>query len=711
MNKSSHFDIKVAQLVAVGAIVLSAWLPSRGLLADDGSSMKPAKTVVTEKKADAGDEFSFENSVIFAGTATFINGDKAQFMQRHGMDRGFSGGVESFHFKENLDKQTTFEVDGRGLFDSHDYNLVLQVVRQDVGYVKVGYNQFRTWYDGSGGFWPVNGQFFQPDNDILSLDRGQAWFEMALTVPDVPVLTFRYSHEFRDGQKDSTVWGGSRNVGGRGFGDNGELMFSPSFRNIDEQRDLFTGSLKHTIGNTKVEGAAILDLIHNNDALEEHQYPGAATFGATSGDRFMTQRDIMMSQDVTLHGTTETWFNDKVLFATGGSYTTLNSAVQGNRIYGQNYDQPYYKQQFAGQQSTGFVDVDGGSEVRQYVANTSLMFLPFADLSLAAALRAEREDENGSDTYINTGATAGSYRGDQSENHATTVAESLEARYTGVQDWVFFASAGWTEMDGDAMFNQVSNNPATAVNHVDQNLEQWEQKYTLGANWYPTRQVNLSLQGYHKIQENGYFNHGDTTPRVYPGFFTDENFVTDNVNTRVTVRPLSSLTLVTRYDYQCTTVDTKMDGHDMNESGQWRSHRIGESATWNALSTLFFQVNGNYVLNRTDSGADDILGIVQVSRNNYWTTSFVTGWAATQKTDVNLEYTYYRADDFYNNQASMNYGTGAEEHSLILSMTQRLADNVRWTMKYGIFTNQDDLYGSHQDYFAQMVYSSVQIGF
>ena len=59
----------------------------------------------------------------------------------------------------------------------------------------------------------------------------------------------------------------------------------------------------------------------------------------------------------------------------------------------------------------------------------------------------------------------------------------------------------------------------------------------------------------------------------------------------------------------------------------------------------------------------------------------------------------------------MSYGSGAEEHALTLSMAQRLADNVRWTLKYGVFTNQDALYGSHQDYFAQMVYTSVQVGF
>ncbi|MFZ4695412.1 MAG: hypothetical protein ACOYMV_09830, partial [Verrucomicrobiia bacterium] len=248
MKPSFYSDVRIARSLALAAVALATWLPSGDLIADDGISMKPAKVVKTESKVATGDEFSFDNSVVFSGMGTIVNGNKGEFMQRHGMDKGFSGGIENFHWQEKLDKDTTFTVDGRGLFDANDYKLDMQLVRPDVGYIKVGYNQFRTWYDGSGGFLPQNGQWFSPKDQVLALDRGTAWFETALTLPDLPVLTFRYEHEFRDGKKDSTVWGDSTTTGGLGI-----KKIAPAFRNFDEKRDTFTGTLQHTLDKTKVD--------------------------------------------------------------------------------------------------------------------------------------------------------------------------------------------------------------------------------------------------------------------------------------------------------------------------------------------------------------------------------------------------------------------------------------------------------------------------
>ncbi len=651
MKESFHFNIKVSRFIALGAMALAVWIPGQMVVADDGSSLKPKEAAA---KPASTEEISFDNSVIFAGTAAIINGDKSQFQQRHGVDRGFSGGIEDFHWQKPIDKDTTFLMEGHGLFDNHDYKLNLEVVRPDVGYIKAGYTEFRTWYDGSGGFLPQNGQWFSLYDSELAVDRGEAWFEAALTLPDLPVLTFRYSHQFRDGQKDSTSWGDTGITGGFG-----NKKITPSFWDLNEQRDTFEGSLKHTVDITKIDVGLSYELTHNDDSLNEHLNPTEST------DRYMTQHEVLQADAFSVHATTETWFNDKLLFATGYSFMTMNSDIGGNRIYGTGYDAPFLKQPTAALSGVGFIDLNGGSEVDQYVANTSLMVIPWDDLTLTAALRAEQEDQNGIDSYLNTTTAAiASYRGDLSENHDTKVAQSLEARYTGLADWVLYASGGWVESDGTAMFNQVQNAAQTLTSdgHVDQNISQFEQKYTMGANWYPLRQVNASTQYYHKIQDNSYVDRNDTSITTYPGLLDFQNFTVDNVNVRVTVRPLNNLTFVTRYDYQITDIDTKVGSLAFERSALMRSHRVGESATWNALSTLYFQANGNYVLNQTECAADDLTsGLIQLSQNNYWDASLVAGWAVSQKTDLQTQYNYYRAADFYNTQLTVPYGAGADQ--------------------------------------------------
>ena len=85
----------------------------------------------------------------------------------------------------------------------------------------------------------------------MHIDRGDAWIELGLRVPNWPEITIRYDHEFRFGQKDSTIWGDT-NLTGLLPPFNSTRKIIPSFRNIDEKRDIFSFEASKTIGNTDV---------------------------------------------------------------------------------------------------------------------------------------------------------------------------------------------------------------------------------------------------------------------------------------------------------------------------------------------------------------------------------------------------------------------------------------------------------------------------
>jgi hypothetical protein len=204
--------------------------------AQETQSPQPAST---EKKTDEKPEKSeadYRNWFDVSVGGTLIDGDKAQFMQRHGVPKGAFGGVESFHYEQDVGKKGLFQIDGRGIFDNHDYSLKLSLDHPDIGYLRGGYREYRSWYDGSGGYFPLNGQWFSLYDDELAVDRGEAWFEGGLTLPGKPVLTFRYSHQFREGRKDSTVWGDTTRTGLTGATNTRGIV--PSFWDIDEERDI-----------------------------------------------------------------------------------------------------------------------------------------------------------------------------------------------------------------------------------------------------------------------------------------------------------------------------------------------------------------------------------------------------------------------------------------------------------------------------------------
>src|SRR3954470_20324143 len=76
----------------------------------------------------------YNNWLEFSIGNFFVSGDQAQFQQRHQWSAGLFGGVEDFHWETPVEKKGIFTIDGRGIFDNHDYALTLSVSHPDKGY-------------------------------------------------------------------------------------------------------------------------------------------------------------------------------------------------------------------------------------------------------------------------------------------------------------------------------------------------------------------------------------------------------------------------------------------------------------------------------------------------------------------------------------------------------------------------------------------------
>ena len=138
----------------------------------------------------------------------------------------------------------------------------------------------------------------------------------------------------------------------------------------------------------------------------------------------------------------------------------------------------------------------------------------------------------------------------------------------------------------------------------------------MNARWYPTRTVSLDFGGYYKNNKYNYDNTYDSTPNyagpgneLYPGFLVYQGFQTWDGSTRLTLHPLSSLMLVSRYEYQLSTIDTTPDpasGLNGQEDSQMYSHILGQNVSWTPLNWLCLQVGANYVISETTTPASDV---------------------------------------------------------------------------------------------------------
>ncbi|HWI58308.1 MAG TPA: hypothetical protein VNZ22_13860, partial [Bacillota bacterium] len=258
---------------------------------------------------------------------------------------------------------------------------------------------------------------------------------------------------------------------------------------------------------------------------------------------------------------------------------------------------------------------------------------------------------------------------------------------------------------------------------IDRNTDdtRFFQKYALGARWYPVRRVTIDAEGYYKLNQYDYDHLVDSTPNTatsfnrYPAYLVTQDLDTWDGNLRLTLKPRDNVTLVSRYEYQWSTIDTAPDaisGLSEVESSTIQSHILGQDVSWSPWSRLALQAGFNYVLSDTRTPASEVTQAILNAQNNYWTLNFSSTFVVNDLTDLNLGYFYYRADNYENNSpAGVPLGAGAEEHGVTAGVVRQISKNMRLSLKYGYFHYTDETYGGNQDFDAHMVYSSLRYRF
>jgi hypothetical protein len=180
--------------------------------------------------------------------------------------------------------------------------------------------------------------------------------------------------------------------------------------------------------------------------------------------------------------------------------------------------------------------------------------------------------------------------------------------------------------------------------------------------------------------------------------------------------------MVIRYDFVHSNIDGQwaLDTSPLQEeqTGEIKRHMITESITWNPLARLYLQADASLVLNETDTPASQItlspfIGpTVANFRNDYWTVSTGAGYLIDEKTDLQFNYSFYRANDYFKNSpAAVPYGMGATEHIVGATISRQLTKRVRLSLSYRYYNYTDETYGGHNDFEGHSIFSSLGIRF
>ena len=146
--KPIRFSKVLAQPKTLRSFRLALACPAIALTMSNAQAGTPTSAPADQTSPEAA------NWITFTIGGAIVNGDKAGEMRRAQNNGDFYGGIESLQYTKAIDDTTTLTLDGHVLPGLEDYDGNLTITRNNVGYVKMGYKQFRTWYDGTGGYLP-----------------------------------------------------------------------------------------------------------------------------------------------------------------------------------------------------------------------------------------------------------------------------------------------------------------------------------------------------------------------------------------------------------------------------------------------------------------------------------------------------------------------------------------------------------------------------
>ncbi|MBX3745977.1 MAG: hypothetical protein KF833_11780 [Verrucomicrobiae bacterium] len=638
----------------------------------------------------------FRNWLDVSVGGLMVHGDAAAAQGRLGLPATAFGGIESFRFEQDVGKRGLFRIDAHSLFAYEDYRVRLEYTDLDWGYVRVGTSRRLEFDDPSGGWFPANAQWIDLYDDPLELARGSAEFEAGLRREGLPDITLRYRHLYRDGLRSSTHWGDTGLTGGFGV-----RAIVPSLRRIDETTDIVSLDVRQALGNTTVGAGFTYETSDLDSALLLRRRPGE------SSDRHITQTERIERDLYGARAFVDTLFHDRLRLSSAYLFTTLDTTFGGSRIAGAGHD-PIYDPIF-GRRDVGFLDLTGGAQLDQHVWNLNLLWTPFPHLAVIPSVRIEHQTLDGSSSWLDTG-TVPMDRQAANARDTLDLSQHLEIRYTGITNVVLYSRADWTQGDGNLL--EIQRLPAYDEIELrrDTDFDRFSQKYTAGLLWYPLTRLNLHAQYYRKARDNRY---GETSALhinpfgLYPAFIREQDFVTDDVNLRVTFRPLRNLTLISRYDYQHNTFEHRGTGLDFHTAAASTAHIFSETITWTPFPRFYLQPSAHYALDRTRSAAT-AASVLAPADNDYLSLNATAGFVLDHRTDLQAQYRYYLADNF---EAwlldSQPYNSGLEEHGVLATITRRIHPRLRVNLRYGYFQARSTQSGGNNDYHAHLLYSSA----
>ncbi|MFT3783199.1 MAG: hypothetical protein QM790_14415 [Nibricoccus sp.] len=719
-----------------------------------------------------------ENYVKLSTQGSWVEKDKEAYQARNWTSKNGFFGIEDLQISKDLKGDIAVKADGHALVGNADYLAHINVSKNEYGSVDAGISRFRTFYDGVGGFFPNNNAWFPLPNKDLHVDRQKIWAGVTTTLPNAPVFSIRYTNEQRSGTKDSTILGDTDFTGipnwttspTNPISSNRKLL--PAYLRIGERKETLSGTVKHTVGKTTFEGSVVGTRIHNLNTrtvnryyypgyTELRPYPAITTTQASptppnliSTPNHGFDREGIKTDSIAYTGKVENRLTDKITVFAGVSYCDSTSDFLAERqILSDLQTNVGVVSQVGGAAFSGslatppalssvrppysFTNFSGGAKTQELTANIGADIRVTNSLFVETALKHETLSTDADDNYLfvhnlvnqNTGVVTNySVLFPQSsmvKEHA--LVPELNVRYNGIKNLSLFGSIEYRHAPGEERTMYVSSGTLTGSASMQNNYTNVKEnhiRYSVGANWVPCSFFNVRAETFVKDHRNNFNGVADNNGLHLTGYGLGTSNSGAKLN--ITVKPIPTLSFITRYVYQKGQMDVTAIGNPIStvstssyfpkyDSGDSKSHNIGETINWNPIKQFYMQASANIVFDTLSTaypragGAGNL--VVRNSDNNYWNGSILTGFAVDKVTNAEIQYTMYKANNYEPLYATVPYGAGTSESTFTVGAKRKLSDSMILEGKIGYLSSKNDTTGGFTNYNAVVAYISVQQSF
>lgn len=667
-------------------------------------------------------QFSFTPAVRYVT----VSGNARKFEEHQWVRRGFSGGAADFRVAQKREDGTSSVIEGRALTD--DYKVMLDIRKEDAGFVRTGFEQFRHSYDDRGPYYRFRPSGFAtatPGNfglhRDLHLDIATAFIEFGLTLPKWPSVVLGYELRTRHGDESTEQWG---LVTYRSL--NGEFSkhIYPAFQHNDQDVHVLRLDVAYDIAGVRIEDNVRVEFFDlDNKRTSALLFPAGAASPAAFAITRETHDEVQFAN--TLHG--EKSLRDWLFVSAGYLFTRFDA------------DATLSQEVVDGSGQQVGTPMRGGApgivlEETAQVFNANALFGPWDGFTVVAGVLNEWSDHQGfgqqnladTDPDDPTGGVPRERAFVSSAIDRLIVEENLVLRYAAIPATVLFAEARLRQ-ERSAKFEELDSKATNSLHtqflrETEQAID-W-QEYKAGFQISPWSRLSFNASYTHRQHNADYDHERDrfadsvgNTNAGYPAFIRSRETESDSVETRLALRPASWLKTTLSYRLALTDYDTTTDagptplsttaaGHVFAGEHDSATYSLNISITparrWYFSTTLSYQESRTWTAERTNSVAPYHGGV--------WNIAASSTFALNNRTDLTGSYSFSRARfGEHSPTDGLPLGIDYDLHSVQLGVSHRVNANVAAGVQYGFFQYDELTAHGFNDYTAHLIFGTVTL--